>query len=175
MNKIKISIKDFSTSGGSFPVKAKVIAGSLMSIYERKNELTAESVVNEARNKNNPLHACFEWNNTKAAHEYRLSRARVLISCVVMKKEINGEQRKIRAFVNIKRDEKGNLSTNPYAKGESNYIFVNSAMDNDVTTKYTIDRALIDLQNLMDKYNNLVELSALFGMIKKKIKSIKKK
>ena len=43
----------------------------------------AESVVQAARNRNNPLHAEFDWNDTRAAHQHRLAVARALIRNIV--------------------------------------------------------------------------------------------
>ena len=42
--------------------------------------LTAENLLEVAKNKNNPLHDLFEWDNTKAAEQYRLQQARVFIN-----------------------------------------------------------------------------------------------
>lgn len=42
--------------------------------------LTAESVLEEAKKKNNPLHDLFQWDNTKAGEQWRLQQARVFIN-----------------------------------------------------------------------------------------------
>lgn len=44
--------------------------------------ITPERVVKAAENRRSPLHACFEWDNTKAAAAYRLEQARTLIRSV---------------------------------------------------------------------------------------------
>lgn len=41
--------------------------------------LTPDAVVKDAKNRNSPLHEHFEWDDTKAAYQYRLDQARELI------------------------------------------------------------------------------------------------
>lgn len=44
--------------------------------------LAAESVVDAARDPDNPLHDRFQWDDAEAAHQHRLSQARALIRSV---------------------------------------------------------------------------------------------
>lgn len=44
--------------------------------------LTPEAIVQEAAKKNSVLHAMFEWDDAKAAHQHRLDQARELIARV---------------------------------------------------------------------------------------------
>lgn len=44
--------------------------------------LTPEAVVQEAKSKDSPLHDCFEWDQRKAAHQYRIWQARELITSI---------------------------------------------------------------------------------------------
>ena len=46
------------------------------------NELTAEVLVREAEPVASPLHKYFEWNDTKAAHQYRLVQARKILQTI---------------------------------------------------------------------------------------------
>ena len=66
----------------------------LQRIYEQHGELTAELVVDEARKPASPLHERFEWNDMRAAEQYRLEQARRLVRSV----HIVIEQRPVRAF-----------------------------------------------------------------------------
>lgn len=59
----------------------------LMKLWKKRGKLTASEVVEAAKNAKSALHDCFEWDDTKAAHEYRLSQARHLIKRAVPKKE----------------------------------------------------------------------------------------
>lgn len=49
-----------------------------------KKMLKPEAVVEAARAKSSPLHSKFEWDDTKAAHKYRLQQAAELIRVVTV-------------------------------------------------------------------------------------------
>lgn len=66
----------------------------LHGLYERDGKLTAESVLTEATDPASPLHGRFEWDDTVAAHAYRLSQARHLCRALIVV-----ENRPVRAFV----------------------------------------------------------------------------
>lgn len=51
---------------------------ALRSILKREGQWTASGVLAVARRNNSPLHGLFEWEDAKAAHEYRLIQARQL-------------------------------------------------------------------------------------------------
>lgn len=53
-----------------------------LAALENGGRLTPASVVNAARDPSSPLHAHFEWDESKAAHAYRLDQARALIRSV---------------------------------------------------------------------------------------------
>ncbi len=70
--------------------KQKLIAEVLQAMSDANNgKLTAEQVVQAAKDPNSPLHDQFLWNDKKAAHKQRLDTARQLIRSVkvVIKKE----------------------------------------------------------------------------------------
>lgn len=51
-------------------------------LYHSTKGLTAEAVVQEAKKPSSPLHPLFEWDDGKAAEQWRLHRARNLIRAV---------------------------------------------------------------------------------------------
>lgn len=55
------------------------ISKALGELYEAAGQLTAEDVVKAAKPASSPLHGCFEWDNKKAGHQFRLVQARTLI------------------------------------------------------------------------------------------------
>lgn len=68
-----------------------------------KGELTPKDVVDDARSKQSPLHSFFEWSDTAAAEQYRLSQARGLIRAVVaIYRSPDQPARKVRAYVHMK-------------------------------------------------------------------------
>lgn len=53
-------------------------------IYRKSGEITPEMVIEDAKKTNSPLHNYFEWDDSKAAREYRLQQARELIRSVTI-------------------------------------------------------------------------------------------
>lgn len=86
-------------------VPADVAAAELARIREENKRLTASAVVAAAEPDDAPLHAAFEWDDTVAAREHRLSQARMLIRAVRI---VRADQPPQRIYVHIPdRDEEG--------------------------------------------------------------------
>lgn len=96
----------------------KVVAGArlrkadaqvLGETFERiklKGPLTAETVLVEAINPKSPLHRFFQWDDQKAAHEYRLTQARSLIRSIdVVIEDAKGKQVQMRGYYSVKDAE----------------------------------------------------------------------
>lgn len=64
---------------------------------ESEKGLTAERLLEEASKKSSPLHDLFEWNNSEAAHLYRLQQARIVINEV----KVIIESKEYYAFENV--------------------------------------------------------------------------
>tara|TARA_Y100000034_G_C6789445_1_gene353346 strand:+ start:151 stop:651 length:501 start_codon:yes stop_codon:yes gene_type:complete len=62
---------------------SQVVGERLQELRDKHEGLTASIVVKDAKNKNSILHTAFEWDDSKAAHEWRLHSARHLIRSVV--------------------------------------------------------------------------------------------
>lgn len=73
-------------------------AVELSDLYQRDGKLTAESVLAHAADPDSVLHARIEWDDTIAAHEYRLEQCRAIIRSV----RIIDHDRPVRAFVFLK-------------------------------------------------------------------------
>lgn len=70
--------------GTRYSVGAQIAAERLKEIGARAGGITPRAVVDDARSNNSPLHKCFEWDDGKAADEYRLGQARSLIGALVV-------------------------------------------------------------------------------------------
>jgi len=68
------------------------VTAEIQAIYQRDGEVTASSVLREAENPETKLHEEFEWDDTKAGHEYRLIQSRKLVRRVRISTEA-GEER----------------------------------------------------------------------------------
>jgi hypothetical protein len=56
----------------------------LREVRERRGLLTPQNVVEEAKPQDHPLHSHFEWEDSIAAHEFRIIQARQLIRRVTV-------------------------------------------------------------------------------------------
>jgi len=65
--------------------------------------LSTESLVEDARPKNHPLHHRFEWDNRVAGHQYRLFQAGELIRSVKIQYS-DDPPKAVREWVNTRRD-----------------------------------------------------------------------
>ena len=74
-------------------------------IESSKNEegmITPELVLETASDESSPIHHRFEWENGKAAHEYRLMQGRQLIRKVVQFQVIDGATIQTPKYYNVK-------------------------------------------------------------------------
>lgn len=61
-------------------MKKNKILEQLEKIYKRDGDLTANAIIKEAENPNNPLHKSFEWDDKKIGCKYRIERAQEIIA-----------------------------------------------------------------------------------------------
>lgn len=62
--------------------RTREIADALAKLESENGRLTPSTVVAEARDSSSVLHGCFEWDDTVAAHRWRIDQARTLIASV---------------------------------------------------------------------------------------------
>lgn len=87
----------------AFKVEPDQARAELMKIREREEILTAETVLNNAANPNSALHPCFEWDDNKAAHRYRLQQANQLLRAIEVVYE--DQELPVNAFTLAKPEE----------------------------------------------------------------------
>jgi hypothetical protein len=63
-------------------VRAETVVAECERLAKRDGAIVAKTLVNESRPTSAPLHPAFEWNDTKAAEQHRLSQARAIIRSV---------------------------------------------------------------------------------------------
>ena len=82
-------------------VRADTIVAELERIAGQDDgSLTASSVLDASRPKDAPLHQVFEWDNKKAAENYRLQQANTVIRCVTIKHD-SGENVSIWQYLSL--------------------------------------------------------------------------
>lgn len=83
----------------------QVVGECLATIHENQGRLTAPDVVDTARSEESLLHPYFEWDDSAAANEYRLTQARHLIRSVVVVQSLPSPKCSdpvtVRAFIQV--------------------------------------------------------------------------
>ena len=138
---------------GIMPVDAQTAGNELQRIYERDGVIEPETVVLESESPSAPLHSCFEWDNEKAAHKYRITQAQGIIRAIVSVNETE-KSPETRAFVSVEREY------HPFS------VVIRNPEKRDIL----LQNALNELHCFEKKYSSLQELSAIFGAIKEVIK-----
>jgi hypothetical protein len=127
--------------------------------------LTPEAVVETARDPKNPLHSEFEWDDTKAAEQYRLDQARELIRVAVTVVPHTGEP--VRTFVSLVEDRRDGH--------EGGYRKMISVMATGSGRAAVLETALWELDAFRRKYAHLKELCKVFDEFEKLKKKSRKK
>lgn len=122
---------------------------------ERQNGgiLHPEKVVEFARNEHTALHSAFNWNDSEAAHQYRLEQARRLIRVIVEYTPHDAEP--IRAFVALRSER--------YEDG--GYRHMPTLMHSPEGRDAILATALWELDAFRAKYKELKELADVFEAI----------
>lgn len=120
--------------------------------------LRPEDVVEAARPKTSPLHSSFTWDDTEAAHNWRLWQARMLIRATVHLVDVDGDKRPVRAFVSLTTDRDGETG---------GYREMLCVMSNAQHRKVMLQDAINELRSFEDKYNSLKELAEVFAASRK--------
>jgi hypothetical protein len=130
--------------------KAEQIEAELELVRAGDSLLRAEAVVEWAReHPDSALHKSFEWDDTKAAHEYRVWQARRIIAIHVVQSD------GVRKFVSISVDRKNG----------GGYRDIREAVKIDELRQAMLRDALHDLKRVRDRYTALSEFSDVFREI----------
>lgn len=133
---------------------AQKVADEIASIGD---EATPQQIVDKARSKDTELHKCFEWDNKKAAENYRLYQARNVTNHLVFVTQEHKENYEVRVFQKVNKD-RGYIQTR--------VIFQNEDMHGQL-----LQNAYRELATFTAKYRSLTELEELFEVIDKLQKS----
>jgi hypothetical protein len=126
-------------------------AGKMCEELERTGGLTAERLVEANEPEDAPLHDEFEWNDEKAAGEWRKQQARHIINSLVIVSE-KQDAEPVRAFISIERASPNYESLDVIIHSEDKYAAL-------------LAMALKELEAFKKKYSQLAELNALFDII----------
>ena len=125
-------------------------AGAVMDSLEQRGALTAKNLLDESRPAEAPLHNEFEWDDVKAAEEYRLQQARHIINCLLI--EDDSQQETVRAFFNL-------------AESAPEYRSIRTIMSDETQSDALLQLAIQELQAFERKYAQISKFKALFAEI----------
>ncbi len=147
-------------NAGKVKMNKKVIKELKRLAKENGGLLQPESVVEAARSNTSPLHSRFQWDNSIAAHEFRLWQARQLIRVTVEVLEATGE--KFDVFVSLSPDRQ---------RESGGYRVMVDVLSDKGMRDQLLKDALDDLILFKEKYAKLKELASVFAAIKKTVKA----
>lgn len=140
-------------------IKSKKIVAELKQLSNKHNGiLSPETVIKAARNPASVLHSQFEWNNSKAAHQYRLWQARHLLRVVVEIISDGKNKTPVNVFVSLTPDRDG-------CRG--GYRQTVDVVSDKVLYNTMLSNALDELKTFRNKYQFIKELAVIFGEIQK--------
>ena len=143
---------------GSAIAPADEVGPELERIKEENNgELLPEVLVGEGKPSNSILHGFFEWNGKKAAHEHRLSQARLLARSIKVErvKSTGGPEQAFR------------VTRSNYIPRKNVYRAVEDIMLDPEARAELLQRALSELLAARRKYHRLQELAIVFRELDK--------
>lgn len=133
-------------------IDAQMCAEEIMSIMT-DDGVRPQDIVNYARNPDTELHKCFEWDDTRAAEEYRLAQARqVTRHLVIREREVPTERPQIKFFAKPRNTD--------------GYKPVEKILRNPNEYNAMLTRAWAELHAFKRKYAMLEELQDIFELIK---------
>ena len=149
-----------------YKVSAQIIGEELEKIEREHGEVEPSRIISAARSPSSVLHQFFDWDNASAANLYRLSQARTMIQCLVVK-AIDGNETKnpVRAFVSLMADDD---------EGRE-YVGMAAAMSDREKREQILSQARTELEGWRLRYEHLQEFAVVVKAIDKlKIKRRKK-
>jgi hypothetical protein len=137
--------------GASIKVDPEVAGAVLERVRTTNNgRLTPELVVAEASPRNSPLHEAFEWNDAKAGKKWRLEQASHMIRSIEVVRVTPEQNKPIRAFVSVLRDE------------DRSYTSTAHALSDPELRSQVVQQAWRDLEAWRQRHAELIEFAAIF-------------
>jgi hypothetical protein len=135
-----------------------------------KGLLRPVDVVEYAEDPTTSLHNNFEWDDTKAAYQYRLEQARHIIRVNVTVLKGKKDPIKVRAYVSLNADRHNGAT--------GGYRTITSVLNSPKKRAALLDEARRDMEYFLNKYEALDELTevckAMKAVVVKKTKKQKR-
>lgn len=125
-------------------------------VYEEINSIgekyTPEEILEKAKDSSTELHKCFEWDDTKAAENWRKQTARVI--CCSLQVVVEKEEAQPTTYRLIQHD-----------KSEMAYKPVVLTVRNNDEYSRLLNQAKAELKSFKNRYQKIVELQAVIEEI----------
>ena len=153
--------------GTQFRVDPQVAYQQIEGIRAKNDgSATAELLLHKAKTKANPLHDEFEWDNEAAAHQHRLSRARIMLrSFMVLRTDLKTD-RPQRVYEVVREQEK------THGRIKHVYKTTDDIMKDVDLRAELLGRALKELVSLRNRYRDLQELAIVLRAIDELVETI---
>jgi len=129
---------------------------------KHEGRLHAEEVVKAARSQNSPLHDKFMWDDTEAAHQYRLEQARHLIRTTIQYIDVGGSPRPVNVFVSLSSDREDG----------GGYRELQTVLKKKEHREVLLADALKEMRSFVDRYETIKRLSKVVGEMKRILKTV---
>ena len=139
----------------TFGVKADVVGAVFEDLEERYGGVTPENFLNASRPKDSPTHKLFEWDNKKAAENYRLHQSRTVINNIRIEVVVEDKAFKVPAYVNVSTKN----------DGSAKYQYTPRVFEVMETREIVLARARNELEMFKAKYEKFEELANVITAI----------
>lgn len=153
-------MKRFTWTNGyrsSHRTDAQSVGEELEAIRAASNgQIQPEDVLRKAADKGSAMHTIFEWDDTEAAHQYRIEQARGMIRAVRV--EIvrpNKEREYVRCYANVQNED------------EREYRAVEEILDNSSLRKQLLLEAIQQLKAFRERYKEFTDAKGILLEIEK--------
>lgn len=137
--------------GTRHAVTAEIAADEINRIRDEEGEFfTPAAIVSASRSANAPLHPEFEWNDARAAEQYRQEQAAYLIRSIAVVYPDEPERAVTRAFVSVQLDNH-----------EHRYTTMHHAMSDSDLREKVLAQALSDMTAFQRRYDQFLDLSGV--------------
>lgn len=145
----------YQLNGPSGADSAQRVGERLAAIKAKAGTITPVIVVDDARDKDSDLHPFFEWNDGKAAEEWRRQQARMLIGSIKVVVEGTSTDKdpiSVRAFIHISDED---------IKGSDRYEPLAVVLSDRALYAQVCARALDDLRGFQRRYSQFSTLTTV--------------
>jgi hypothetical protein len=155
--------------GAQFPKDKAQEIGEEIDTLKKDGKVTAEQVLEKARNKNSVMHPYFDWDKKSASYKWNLHQARMILNSieVVYINEETDEEEHHPMYINIKETQDKSNDDEEKAPKERAYVDFETVGKNEDYRQQALADALQQVIHWKERYEWLEELAGIVKEIKK--------